>query len=92
MKLTDLIKEINNIDQEIIIFQSDMNNYNSDIILLYEEADDEGIKESEGIKYYYLIEVFLAKEFLEDWEASLNYKPSIEEKAKRLHEYSINDA
>ena len=92
MKLTDLIKDIENIDQEAIIFQEDRENPNSDIILSFAEEGDEGIKNVEGRKYYYLIEVFLAKEFVEDWEASLDYKPTLEETAKRLYDYAINDA
>ncbi len=92
MKLTDLIKDIENIDQEAIIFQEDRENSNSDIILSFAEEGDEGIKEVESRKYYYLIEVFLAKEFVEDWEASLDYRPTLEEKAKRLYDYAINDA
>lgn len=92
MKLTDLIKDIENIDQESIIFQEDIENPSSDIILSFAEEGDEGIKEEEGRKYHYLIEVFLAKEFVEDWESSLDYVPSIEEKAKRLYDYAINDA
>jgi len=91
MKLTDLIKDIESIDQEAIIFQEDRGNPNSDIILSFVEEGDEGIKEEAGRKYYYLIEVFLAKEFVEDWETSLDYEPSIEEKAKRLYDYAIND-
>ncbi len=92
MKLTDLIKDIENVDQEAIIFQEDRENPNSDIILSYAEGGDEGVKEEDGKKYYYLIEVFLAKEFVDDWEASIDYVPSIEEKAKRLYDYAINDA
>ncbi len=46
----------------------------------------------EGRKYYYLLEVFLAKEFVDDWVASLDYEPTKEEKAKRLYNYAINDA
>lgn len=92
MKLIDLIKDIENVDQEAIIFQEDRENSNSDIILSYAEEGDEGVKEEDGKKYYYLIEVFLAKEFVDDWEASIDYEPSIEEKAKRLYDYAINDA
>lgn len=92
MKLIDLIKDIENLDQEAIIFQEDRENPNSDIILAYAEKGDDGVKEEDGKKYYYLIEVFLAKEFVDDWEASIDYEPSIEEKAKRLYDYAINDA
>lgn len=92
MKLIDLIKDIDNIDQEAIIFQEEKENPNSDIILSFAEDGDEGIKEEGGRKYYYLIEVFLAKEFVDDWVASLDYEPTIEEKAKRLYDYAMNDA
>ncbi|SDD43761.1 hypothetical protein [Niabella drilacis] len=92
MKLTDLIKDIENIDEEAIIFQEDRENPNSDIILSFAEEGDEGVKEVEGRKYYYLIEVFLAKEFVEDWAASLGHEPTLEEKVKRLYDYAINDA
>lgn len=92
MKLTTLIDSIDEVDEEAIIFQSNLEDFNSDIILYYAEPDDNGIKEEDGIKYYYLLEVFLAKEFIEDWLNSLDYKPSLEETAKRLFEYAINDA
>ena len=69
-----------------------MDDYKSDIILEYPEDDDNGIKIENGNKYYYLLEVFLAKEFIIDWIDSLNYSPSQDEIAKRLYEYGINDA
>jgi len=92
MKLIDLIKDIENVDQDYIIFQEYRDNPNSNIILSYAEEGDRGIKEHAGRKYYYLIEVFLAKEFVDDWKASLNYNPSFEETVKRLYDYAINDA
>lgn len=92
MKLIDLVKDIKNLDEEAIIFQEDRENPNSDIILSLVEDGDEQVKQQEGRKYYYLIEVFLAKEFIEDWEASLDYKPTLEQTTERLYDYAINDA
>lgn len=92
MNLIDLINTINDVDEDSIIFLKDINDYKSDLILSYPEVGDNGIKEEDGTKYYYLIEVFLAKEFISDWIDSLDYRPSAEEIAKRLHEYGINDA
>lgn len=92
MKLIDLVNDIENVDQEAIIFQENKENPNSDIILSFAEDGDEGIKEEAGRKYYYLIEVFLAKEFIDDWKASLDYIPTLEETAKRLYDYANNDA
>ena len=92
MKLVDLVNTINRVDEEFIIFQEDRENFDSDIVLSVAEEWDGGVKEEGGKKYYYLIEVFLAKEFINDWVASLNYKPTANEIAKRLYDYAINDA
>ncbi|KMQ64582.1 hypothetical protein ACM46_10010 [Chryseobacterium angstadtii] len=90
--LIDLVNKIDEVDEDSIIFLKDIDNYKSDIVLAYPEDGDNGIKEIGGIKYHYLLEVFLAKEFVSDWIASLGYSPSQEEIAKRLYEYGINDA
>lgn len=92
MKLTDLIEDIESKDEEAIIFLEDIQNSDSDIILSYSEAGDDGKKEVSGRLYYYLIEIFLAKEFIEDWTAGLTFKPTPEEIAIRLYDYAINDA
>jgi len=92
MKLFELIEHFEDVNEELIIFQEDKENFNSDIILSYGEDGDGGIKELNGKKYHYLIEVYLAKEFIVDWVASLDYLPNSNETAKRLYEYSINDA
>jgi hypothetical protein len=92
MKLIDLIRNIENIDDDAIIFQEDKEDLNSDIILSHAEEGDGGVKQDKGRLYFYLIEVFLVKEFIEDWIEGLGYRPKDEEIAKRLYEYAINDA
>lgn len=92
MNLVDFVKNIEDVDDDAIIFQEDKTNPDSAIILSYAEDGDGGTKEEGGKKYFYLIEVFLAKEFIEDWVASLISKPNSKEIAKRLYEYAINDA
>ncbi len=92
MNLIDLISQINDVDEDSIIFLKNMDDYKSDLILSYPEDGDNGIKIENGDKYYYLLEVFLAKEFITDWIESLDYSPSQEDIAKRLYEYGINDA
>ena len=92
MKLVDLVNSIGRLDEESIIFQEDRENFDSNIILSFAEEGDEGVKVENGKKYYYLLEVFLAKESIHDWVASLDYTPTPEQIAKRLYEYAINDA
>ena len=43
-----------------------------------------------GLKYF--LEVFLAREFLEGWVASLKSKPTPQEKCSRLIQYAVADA
>ena len=92
MKLIDLLKNWEDVDEELIIFQENETDFNADIILAYGEVGDGGIKIENGRKYTYLIEVFLAKEFVGEWVDSLTFKPGYNEIAKRLHEYARNDA
>lgn len=92
MKLVDLVNSIDNIAEESIVFLEDRENFDSDIIVSFAEEGDGGVKLEGGRKYYYLIEVFLAKEFIDDWIASLDYTPTSVDVAKRLYDYAINDA
>ena len=92
MNLIDVVRDIDNIDEMLIIFQQAQNDYKSDVFLSNGGDSNNGVKEVNGKKYYYLLEVFLAKEFVEDWLDTLTYLPGPDEVAKRLHEYAINDA
>lgn len=92
MTVIDLISNINEVDEDAIIFLEDLNDYKSDLILSYPEDGDNGVKKENDITYYYLIEVFLAKEFISEWINSLSRSPSNDDIAKRLYEYGINDA
>lgn len=89
-KLINLIPLIDSIDEDLIIFQKDSINIDSEIELLTEDIAKSEANQHE--KYIYFIEVFLAKEFIHDWVNSLNYVPTNEEIANRLLEYVVNDA
>ena len=92
MKLADFIKNIENVNEELIIFLENLYDFNSDIILSDNNENHNMVKNVNGKKYHYLLEVFIAKEFINDWILSLNHKPSEDEIAKRLYDYAINDA
>lgn len=92
MKLIELVEKLDSFEEESIIFQEDRDDYNSDVIIGEAEEGDGGEKIIDGRKYSYLIEIFLAKEFLEDWLPTLKSKPTTEQIAKRLYEYAIYDA
>ena len=92
MKLVDILESIETIDEELIIFQEDKNDYSSDVILAYGGIDDNGLKNENGKTYHYLLEALLAKEFIEEWTQSLSYVPTPDDIAIRLHYYAQNDA
>lgn len=89
-KLINLIPLIDNVDENLIIFQKNLIDIDSEIELLTEDIAEREANQHE--KYIYFIEVFLAKEFIYDWVNSLNYVPTNEEIANRLLEYVVNDA
>jgi hypothetical protein len=90
MKLVDIVEERDNEKEDLIIFQEDLNDYNSDVVLVKEVGSNNVVVD--GKIYHYLIEMFLAIEFIEDWIQSLDYSPKQDSIAKKLHEYAINDA
>lgn len=96
MRLIDLVQNLSSTERQSTIYQENLNDWNSDIIIVPEEeiegSDNEMIWVEDGKTYHYLLEVFIAEEFLEGWKGSLGYKPTLEETAKRLYEYAINDA
>jgi hypothetical protein len=40
----------------------------------------------------YFLEVFIAREFLEDWRTNLEAEPTLEQKCARLIKYATDDA
>lgn len=92
MKLIDLIKTINNNDDELVIYMQDINDLNSDIMLVKCSEDNSSKMDIKGKSYYYLLEVSIAKEVIVDWKNTLNYTPSDYDIAQRVIEYAINDA
>jgi hypothetical protein len=92
MTLEDLVENINHADGNLVIFQMGELNINSEVALLQipEEESFEIVRN--GVKYIYLIEVFIAQEFISGWLSNLKEKPNTLEIAQRLFHYAINDA
>jgi hypothetical protein len=92
MNLEKFIRELNEVDEDLIIFQKDKLSIDSEIALLNGEGGENGVIIKDGAKYLYLLEVFIAKEFIADWKSSLKSTPTDSEIALRLFEFAINDA
>lgn len=94
MKLVDLIRDFENIDEDSVIYLQDLGNWNSDIIIRPIDDEEEGDFEmtitEDGKSYQYLIEMYIALDFLEDqWEDDED--ASDELLAERLHQYATKE-
>ena len=91
MNLENLIKDIDNVDKSLVIYQKDVLDINSDIELFSSDEVVTNLVTKNGIEYHYLIEVSIAQDFLSSWQETLSYTLTDKEMATRLFEYGIND-
>jgi hypothetical protein len=64
---------------------------NSAIIMVLEQRSGRLPEEVERRGFRYFLEVFIARNFLEDWVTNLNVAPTLVEKCARLIQYAKND-
>jgi len=48
--------------------------------------------EAERLNLKYFLEVFIARNFIEDWTANCNTQPTLQQKCARLIVYAVSDA
>lgn len=92
MTLLDVIRELESFDDEGIICAIKPWTGNSQAIVVLEPGARRLPVEAAILRMDYFLEVFIAREFLEDWAASLEAKPTVEAKRARLIRYAISDA
>jgi hypothetical protein len=92
MTLIEVINNLETLDQESTIYASEPWTEDS-TALIATEPEEGGIPSNAaklGLKYF--LEVFVARDFIEDWMASLDAKPTPQEKCSRLIQYAVKDA
>ena len=90
--LLEVISELDALDRESTIYASKPWAKDS-TALVVQEPESGGLPlEARDLGLDYFLEVFVASDFLEDWIANLNAKPSAEQKCRRLIAYAVNDA
>ena len=92
MTLLKVIQELDTLDKESTIYAAMPWTENSIAMVLPEPVAGGNPKKADELNLKYFIEVFIAHEFLIDWEANLDKIPTIHEKCARLIQYAINDA
>ena len=64
----------------------------SPAIVIPQPEDGRLPDEAKHLGYQYFLEVFIATDMLQAWDASLGPEPSLEERCRRLISYAENDA
>lgn len=93
MKLIDVIKDIEHIDDALVIFQKEKLSIDGEVFLFdQEECGGQLYFIKDNITYAYLLEINIAKEFIDGWLDNLSSKPTDMEIAQRVYLYAISDA
>ena len=90
MKLIDVVGELASFDSESTIYASEPWSPDCDAIVAAESAIPPVTLERLNMKYF--LEVFIARDFLDDWTASAEKFPTLRESCARLIHYAIYDA
>lgn len=92
MTLNDSINQLDSFDSDDALYVKKPWKPDSEVVVAT-EPDDGGVPDQAAkIDAEYFIEIFLAKEFLEDWLSNLDQKPSAQDRCLRLIQYAENDA
>lgn len=92
MKLIEAVRDLESFDEENTIYAAKPWTESS-VALIAKEPASGGLPEDVrkiGLKYF--LEVFIAREFLEDWLNNLQKIPTLQEKCARLIHYANDDA
>lgn len=92
MSLLKIVQELDLLDKEGTIYATEPWAINSQAVVLREPESGILPPEFEQIGLKYFIEVFIANDFLKQWEQQLKTAPTLEQKCLRLIHYAINDA
>jgi hypothetical protein len=92
MKLLDVISRIDELDEDETIFLRPPWTEDSSAIVAYESADGGLPAEAQEHGLGYFVEVAIAREILEDWEATCPTPPTVSERCARLIQYAVTDA
>jgi hypothetical protein len=65
---------------------------NSEAVVAHEPASGGLPAEAERLDLNYFLEVFIARDSVDDWMARLDTQPALQQKYARLIEYAANDA
>lgn len=91
-RLIEIVERLSEFDEYDTIYASEPWTEDSDAMVA--TGLDTGKSPPEAIEagLEYFLEIFISREVIEGWLASLTEKPSLSETCQRLIEYATNDA
>jgi hypothetical protein len=90
MTLIEAVRQIEDFDDELTIYARQPWTHAAEVRLAVEDSEEERQARKEGFQYF--LEVFVAREFLEDWIPTQRRVPTDTQTCERLIAYAINDA
>jgi len=91
VRLSEIIHELESFDKEDTIYASEPWTEDSDA-LVSPVASSNGPSDLSKRNLSYFLEIFVAREVLDGWTASLGSEPTLQQKCARLIQYARNDA
>jgi len=92
MPLIDVIRNLESFDEDGAICAAKPWTEKSQAIVVVDLGARGLPAEAQKLGLEYLLDVFIARNFLEDWCAGLDMEPTIQEKCARIIKYAITDA
>jgi hypothetical protein len=92
MTLVEIIRDLESFDSEGIICAKKPWTEDSQAIVVVEPQARRLPAGAEKLGMDYFLDVFVARDFLEDWRANLDAEPTLQQKCARLIKYAITDA
>src|SRR5438874_2936563 len=92
MELLDVIRDLDSFEQEAIICAGKPWTENSPAIVVAEGRPRGIPTEARRLGMDYFLEIFIARELLEDWTRTLDTEPTLQAKCARVIRYAITDA
>ena len=90
--LIDIVTKLGALDPDATIYVADPWTCESLAVVDVEPASGGLPEAASGSDLKYFLEVFVARDFLADWEATLDKQPTDQERCERLIRYAVNDA
>ena len=92
MILREAVESLDSLDENNTIYAVKPWTGDSEVIVAPEPETGVVPAEAARLNMKYFLEVFIARDFVNDWMASLPTQPTLEEKCNRLVHYAVHDA